>query len=117
MMKVFQAWRLGTAKRHHDPETDQMTAWETSRSSLVIEQTGEDYIDESLGERFGFSAFFFLNNLTVDPATWAAIFFTNIIENSDEVLEARAELRDEIRFAAYGTAEVACVIPLLEPWL
>jgi len=44
-------------------------------------------------------------NLTKDPAVWAAVFFTDIIKQSDEVLEARGELRNEIGFAAYGAAE------------
>jgi hypothetical protein len=40
-------------------------------------------------------------NLTAQPQTWAAVFFTEIIKNSDEVLTARAELRDLIQFAAW----------------
>ena len=52
-------------------------------------------------------------NLTKDPAAWAAVFFTDIIKQSDELLEARGELRNEIGFAAYGAAELGMSNPPL----
>ena len=47
------------------------------------------------------SVHFFLMNLTLQPV-WAAVLFTEIIKDSDQILNARAELRDLIQFAAYG---------------
>jgi predicted NUDIX family NTP pyrophosphohydrolase len=104
MTKVFPASRLEASERHHDPERGLMTEWKGSGGYFVVAQEAEDYIEATLGERFGVSPFF-LMNLTKDPAAWAAVFFTDIIEDSDELLKARAELRDEIGFAAYGTPE------------
>lgn len=104
MTKVFPAWRIEASERRYDPASGQMTEWKGAGGSLEVTQEAEEYIDKTLGERFGISPFF-LMNLTKDPATWAAVLFTNIIENSDEVLRSRAELRDEIGFAAYGAAQ------------
>ena len=104
MTKVFPAWRVEVSERGQDPETGEMTDWRTSGGSLEVEQDAEDFIEETLGERFGVGPFF-LMNLTNDPAAWAAVFFTDIIGQSDELLEARGELRNEIGFAAYGEAE------------
>ncbi|MGB6950165.1 MAG: hypothetical protein WBD84_13365, partial [Methyloceanibacter sp.] len=92
------------SQRGQNPETGQMTGWKNTDGSLEVEQDAEDFIEETLGERFGVGPFF-LMNLTNDPAAWAAVFFTDIIKQSDEVLEARGELRNEIGFAAYGAAE------------
>jgi hypothetical protein len=105
MTKVFPAWRLETSERRYDPESGQMTAWKGSGGSFEVGLATENYISAALGERFGISPSFFLMNLTNDPATWAAVFFTDIVKQSDELLKARAELRDEIGFAAYGAAE------------
>jgi hypothetical protein len=52
-------------------------------------------------------------NLTKDPAAWAAVFFTDIIKHSDEVLRARGDLGTEIAFAAYGKAELGMSNPPL----
>jgi hypothetical protein len=104
MTKVFPAWRIKTAERSYDAETGGMTQWKDSGGYLAVAQDSENYIETVLGKRFGISPFFLIN-LTKDPAAWAAVFFTNIIKHSDEVLRARAELRDQIGFAAYGAAE------------
>ena len=52
-------------------------------------------------------------DVTRDPDVWAVVFFTDAIENSEEVLSSRAELRDEIKFAAYGPDEGGDTIPPL----
>jgi hypothetical protein len=89
-----------------------MTEWRESDSWLEIGSEAEAYIIEALDERFGVSPFFLIN-LTRDPATWAAVLFTDIINDSDEVLRARGDLRGEIGFAAYGPAELGMPNPPL----
>ncbi len=103
MTKVFPAWRIETSERRYDPDDNQMTAWKGSGGYFAVESDVEDYIDEAVGH--GVASAFFLMNLTKDPDRWAAVFFTDIIPNSDDVLKARAELSDKISFAAYGAAE------------
>lgn len=104
MTRVFPAWRIGVSERGVDPRTGRMTEWKDAGGNLEVGPEAESYIEERLGERFGVSPFF-LMNLTKDPASWAAVFFTDIIKNSDEVLKARAELGGDLAFAAYGKAE------------
>lgn len=104
MTKVFPAWRVETSDRRVDPKTGQMTEWKNTGGNFEVQQDAEDYIEERLGQRFGVSPFF-LMNLTKDPASWAAVLFTDIIKQSDEVLRARSELSDQIAFAAYGAVE------------
>ena len=106
MTKVFPAYRIEIAERR--PQTD----WKGKGGYLEVTQDAEDYIDAVVGQRFGVSAFF-LMNLTKDPATWAAVFFTDIIKQSDDVLKARGDLGDQIRFAVYGAAQPGMSNPLL----
>jgi hypothetical protein len=81
-----------------------MIEGESTGGYFMVTPETEEYIQERLGEQFGVSPFL-LMNLTNDRGTWAAVFFSRIIEKSDEVLKARGELRDEIGFAAYGKVE------------
>ncbi len=112
MTRIFPARRVEWSKRRFDPQTRQMTGWTTSDGHFHIEQEAEDFIDETLGRRFSLGPFF-LMNLTQDPKAWAGVFFSEIIKDSDLLLSARAELRDDIRFAAYGDAEVGMKNPPL----
>jgi hypothetical protein len=112
MTRIFPARRVETSERRFDPQTRQMTGWTTADGHFHIEQEAEDFIDETLGRRFGLSPFF-LMNLTRDPAAWAAVFFSEIIMDSDLLLSARAELREDIRFAAYGDAQIGMKNPPL----
>ncbi len=59
---------------------------------------------ESLLGTVGISPFF-LMNLTRDSEVWAAVFFSDIIKDSDGLLSSRADLREDIRFAAYGETQ------------
>jgi hypothetical protein len=95
---------MESSERRQDPETGQMTEWKGAGGWFEVGLDAENYIDKTLGDRFGIGPFF-LMNLTKDRATWAAVFFAGIIEHSDELLEARAELRDDIGFATYGVVE------------
>lgn len=111
MAMVFPAWRVSESERRIDPETGRLM--ENNRGGFfVVEPEAEEYIETTLGKQFGVTPFF-LMNLTKDPRTWAAVFFTEIIKDSDEVLTARAELRSEIGFAAYGDAKVGMNNPPL----
>ncbi len=102
MTKVFPAWSMRTATRRGDPATGQMIE-EDARHSLELEEDAQDYIHETLNERFGVNAFY-LMHLTREPA-WAAVLFTGVIKNSDEILKARGELREEIKFGPYGEVQ------------
>ncbi len=104
MTKVFEAYPVATSERRYDADAGQMTEWKKSGGGFEITIEAEDYIHNLLGARFAVGPFF-VSNLTSDPASWAAVLFTDIIKESGEVLKARAELRDEIAFAAYGKAE------------
>ena len=103
--RVFEAWRVEDTVRSQEAATGRMTDWKTEATYLVVQQDAEDHIDEILGEEFDIFPFSFLCNLTRDPEVWAAVFFSDIIQDSDEVLRVRNELRDDLRFAAYGPAE------------
>jgi hypothetical protein len=63
-----------------------MTEWKGAGGFFAVDPDAENYIEEKLGRRFGIPPFF-LMNLTKDPTTWSAVFFTGIIDNSDEVLK------------------------------
>ena len=104
MTRVFPATRLETWERRYDPETGGMTESESAGGFFVIDQDAEEFIESTLGERFGIGSFF-LMNLTREPETWAAVFFSEIIRDSDALLEARAELRPELGFAVYGDSQ------------
>ena len=112
MTRIFPALRVESRERGEDADTGSMTEWEDAGGCFYIEADAEEYISEKLEERFGVGPFF-LMNLTQDPQIWAAIFFTEIIKNSDEVLISRAELCDDIRFAAYGEAKPGMINPPL----
>jgi hypothetical protein len=100
---VFPASRIQTMERGFDPAKPGLTEFKDAGSFLAVEQDAEELIESKLGERFGVSTFF-LMNLTRDPQAWAAVFFTGIVEDSDQLLASRAELADDLRFAAYGAA-------------
>jgi hypothetical protein len=113
MTRVFPAWRIEESVREKDTATGGITDWKArGRGWLEIDQDATDYIERTLGERFGVDVFF-LMNLTARPETWAAVLFTEIIKDADEVLKARAELRDQIRFATYGDAKPGMLNPPL----
>jgi hypothetical protein len=96
MTKVFNAWRLIETVRGVDPKTGEMTEM-GKNSFFVVDEATETYIREKTGRNS-----FFLMNVTSDPATWAVVFFTTIIERTDEVLKVRDELNAQIRFVAEG---------------
>jgi hypothetical protein len=108
MTKVFPAWRLHESQRDVDPRSGQKTEWRPTGSFLEVEEATHDYIREKTGR-----GPFFLMNLTQDPRAWAAVYFTKIIEQSDEVLKVRDELGVEIAFAPYGTAQLGMSNPPL----
>lgn len=112
MSKVFSAVRLEEAQHTLDPATGEMTQWNSIGGFFRIDAVAEDYIEDLLGKKFGVSPFF-LMNLTKDRTTWAAVFFTDIISDADMVLRARAELRDDLAFAAYGQATPGMANPPL----
>jgi hypothetical protein len=74
-----------------------MTDWKQTGSFFEVEQSTHEYIERKTGRTP-----FFLMNLTQDPKAWAAVYFTKIIDQSDEVLKVRDELRVEIAFAPYA---------------
>jgi hypothetical protein len=111
--RVFPAQRVEcSSTRGLDPSSGRMTERKNEGGYFVVEEAAADFIDEILGDHVRSSAFY-LMNLTEDPQAWAAVFFSDIIKNADEVLDARAELRDDIAFAAYGKAEVGIDNPAL----
>jgi hypothetical protein len=55
-----------------------------------VDSDADAYIDEAIAHRW--LRAIVLANITEDPASWAAVFFPTIISNSDEVIQARAEL-------------------------
>jgi hypothetical protein len=65
-----------------------------------VDSDADAYIDEAIAHRW--LRAIVLANITEDPASWAAVFFPTIISNSDEVIQARAELAEAIRFGGYG---------------
>jgi len=95
---------LETWEQRSDPETGGMIEPESAGGFFAIGQDAEEFIESTVGERFGLSSFF-LMNLTREPDTWAAVFFSEIIRDSDALLEARGELRPELGFAVYGDSQ------------
>ncbi len=53
MTRVFSARRVETSERRHDPQTRQMTEWRSAGGYFQIEQEAEDFIEDTLGQRFG----------------------------------------------------------------
>ena len=101
MTKVFPAYAIVEEGRKYDDKTDRMRDWEKTDEWLQVDYAGAKYIEKNLGD---YVDDFFLMNLTRE-LPWAAVLFTSIIKNSDEVLKARAELRDALKFASYGPSE------------
>jgi hypothetical protein len=100
--KVFPAQRLLTWERRYDVERKRII--ETDKKSyLWVDSDADAYIDEAIAHRW-LSAIT-LTSITKDPASWAAVFFTTVISNSDEVIQARAELAEAIRFGGYGATQ------------
>ena len=112
MWKVFLALRWEGWTRGYAPEIGQTGEWRRS-GFLDIGPEGDAYLAEKFeGRGFGVSPSF-LMDVTPDPDVWAVVFFTDVIENADEVLSSRAELRDQIKFAAYGADKGDDTIPPL----
>lgn len=109
--EVFQAWRIDMHVRHYDPQRKKITKKQEKAGSLALDDSDESLLIEQLLEYGVEIGPFFLMNLTNNPGTWAAVFFSKIIPNSDEVLEIRGEFRSQIGFAAYGPAEVGMQNP------
>ena len=110
MNRVFPAFKY---RRHREgiPSERPPPPELASDTYLYVLDEAEDFIRHQIGQRFRFSPFFFLANLTSRVDCWAAVFFTEIIKNSDEVLAVRAELRPDLGFAAYGDAETGMSNP------
>jgi hypothetical protein len=106
--KVFPARRLEERERRYDAESKGIN--ETDRGSyLAVDTDADEYIDEAIGHRWMSAVF--LQHLTADPKSWAAVFFTSVISNPDEVIQTRGEFADAIRFAGYGTVEPGMSYP------
>ncbi len=101
MTKVFPAYAIVEKGRKYDDKTDRMTDWEKTGGWLQVHDAGAEYIEKNLGD---YVDDFFLMSLTRE-LPWAAVLFTSIIKNSNAVLKARAESRDALKFANYGSSE------------
>jgi hypothetical protein len=110
MTKVFPAQRLQIRERRYDAEKKRIIEIDKG-SYLAVDSVADEYIDEAIAHRW--ASAMILTRITKDPGSWAAVFFTSVISNSDEVMQARGELSDAIRFAGYGAAEPGMSYPPL----
>lgn len=113
MNRIFPATKVYTTNRAQNPRTGQLDPGVTEYKGFCIQDDHEALISASLGERFGFWTHGFLANLTKDEPVWAAVFFTDTIKDSDAAMDARGELRSQLRFAPYGPAELGMSNPPL----
>ena len=56
---------------------------------------------------------FFLWNMTENRNVWSVVFFSQAVPDPVAILDARAELKAEIAFAAYGDVEADMNLPPL----
>jgi hypothetical protein len=106
--KVFPARRLEVRERRYDAETKRVIEIDKG-SYLAVDTDADEYIDEAINHRW--MSAITLTRITKDPGTWAAVFFTSVISNSDEVMQARGEQAEAVRFAGYGATEPGMSYP------
>lgn len=107
---VFPAQRIVETTLTANANSNQPLKSLSSRGYFVLDPTDEELLFSKIKPEI---TIFFLWNMTENRDVWSVVFFSEPIKGSSKVLEARANLRDQLVFAAYGNVTPGMIDPPL----
>ena len=110
MDMVFLARTIVESRRTQDQVTGKMSDWVSGGGYFVMAPLEEEHLFSKINYNV---TTFFLWNMTEKRNVWSVVFLSQAIEDPSSIIDARADLKDELVFSAYGSIKPGFRFPPL----